>query len=121
MLLGACSAESQTDTTVSQDPTTTTTSAATPATTAAAASDEMASIAISGFSFSGPSSVSVGTTVTVENQDAVSHTWTSVDDHFDSGNLQQDGTFEFTFNEAGEYEFLCRIHPTMTGSITVEG
>lgn len=78
-----------------------------------------ASIEISGFAFSGPATVSVGTTVTAENQDGVAHTWTARDGTFNSGTLSQGETFEFTFTEAGDFDFFCSIHPEMTGSISV--
>lgn len=80
-----------------------------------------ADIVISNFAFGGTESVPVGSTVTVVNQDSIGHTWTS-NDLFDSGTLSQGDTFEFTFDEAGEYEYYCAIHPTqMTGTLTVEG
>lgn len=88
-------------------------------TTVAAAED--ADITIQDFSFGQALSVPVGTTVTVTNEDAVSHTWTADDDTFDSGALATDDSFDFTFDEAGEYTFVCEFHPNMTGSITVEG
>lgn len=80
-----------------------------------------ADITIADFAFSGASSVNVGDTVTVTNEDTLAHTWTEVDGGFDSGNLAQGESFEFTFDEAGEYEFICSIHPEMEGTITVEG
>jgi plastocyanin len=81
-----------------------------------------ASITIADFAFTAPDSVSVGTTVEVTNEDSVSHTWTSENDVFDSGSLGQSDTFEFTFDEPGEYPFFCKFHPgQMVGSITVEG
>ena len=80
-----------------------------------------ADIVISNFAFSGTESVPVGSTVTVVNEDSIGHTWTS-NDLFDSGTLSQGDTFEFTFDEAGEYEYYCAIHPTqMMGTLTVEG
>jgi len=90
-------------------------------TTAAGGSTAPADITIENFDFSGPDTVTVGTTVTVTNQDNVSHTWTSEDDVFDSGSLGQGESFQFTFDEAGEYTFVCSIHPGMSGSISVEG
>jgi len=90
--------------------------------TTAGESLETASITIADFAFSTPDSVSVGTTVEVTNEDSVSHTWTSDDDVFDSGSLGQGDTFEFAFDEPGEYPFFCKFHPgQMVGSITVEG
>lgn len=88
--------------------------------TTVAESGGEAEISIADFDFSGPGTVSVGDTVTVTNEDAVGHTWTEVDGEFDSGNLAQGDSFEFTFEEPGEYEFFCSVHPEMTGTITVE-
>jgi plastocyanin len=80
-----------------------------------------ADITIQNFSFGQPLVVDVGANVTVANSDSVPHTWTSEDDVFDSGSLSPGEEFAFTFEQAGEYEFFCKIHPTMTGSVTVEG
>lgn len=80
-----------------------------------------ASITISGFAFTGAETVSIGDTVTVTNEDAAGHTWTAVDGEFDSGSLAEGETFEFTFDEAGEFDYFCSIHPSMTGTVTVEG
>jgi plastocyanin len=89
-------------------------------TTAPAAGSD-AEITIADFSFSGATSVSVGDTVEVTNNDTVGHTWTASDGTFDSGTLAEGASFDFTFDEAGEYDFMCSIHPQMTGTITVEG
>lgn len=83
--------------------------------------DTSADITIESFSFGDPITVAAGTTVEVTNADGANHTWTSVDDLFDSGSLANGDSFRFTFEQPGEYEFLCTIHPTMTGSITVTG
>jgi len=91
-----------------------------PTTTSGEGSDG-ASITIEDFSFNGVSTVSVGTTVTATNQDGVAHTWTSDDGVWDSGRIASGESFEFTFDEAGEYSYFCTIHPTMEGTITVEG
>ena len=76
---------------------------------------------ISNMSF-GPSSktVAVGTTIIWTNQDAVGHTVTSTTGLFASGTLGQGGTFSFTFSTAGIYNYKCTIHPSMTGTITVQ-
>ena len=83
------------------------------------AADEPARIVISGFAFNGPDTVPVGTTVEVRNNDSAPHSWTSTEGVFDSGTLAMSETFEFTFDEPGEYPFFCAIHPSMTGTITV--
>ena len=36
-------------------------------------------------------------------------------------NLQQTGTHEWTFGDAGRYEFVCQVHPGMEGTVIVEG
>lgn len=67
--------------------------------------------------------IAPGETVTFVNTDAFDHTVTSRDDspvEFDSGDLGQDETFEFTFDEPGEYAYFCRIHPTMRAVVIVE-
>jgi plastocyanin len=66
--------------------------------------------------------VAPGTTVVFENTDAFAHTITSTDASpipFDSGDLGQDETFEFTFDEVGEYPYFCQIHPTMRAVVIV--
>jgi plastocyanin len=80
-----------------------------------------AEIVISGFAFTGVGTVAAGTTVVVRNDDSAQHTWTSVDDVFDSGVIAGGDTFSFTFDEPGEYAFFCEFHPSMTGTIVVEG
>ena len=67
--------------------------------------------------------VAAGTTVTFVNADPFAHTVTSRDGApvaFDSGNLGQDETFEFTFDQPGEYAYFCQIHPTMRAVVIVE-
>jgi plastocyanin len=87
-----------------------------------APSGPTAEIVISGFSFGAQQTVAVGTTVTATNNEAITHTWTSSDDLWDSGSLSEGDSFSFTFDEAGTFAFTCRIHPTeMNGSIIVEG
>lgn len=78
-------------------------------------------ITISEFAFSGATEVPVGTTVIVTNDDSANHTWTASDGSFDSGSLAPGDSFEFTFTEAGTFEYVCNFHPAMTGTITVTG
>lgn len=78
-------------------------------------------ITIADIAFDAPDSVPAGTTLVVENQDNISHTFTSPDDIFDSGTISPGATFEVTLNEPGEYAFFCQFHPDrMMGTITVE-
>jgi plastocyanin len=65
--------------------------------------------------------VPVGSTVTWENTDSISHTSTSDDEAWESGTLDEGDEFSFTFDEAGTFTYFCEIHPSMTGSIVVEG
>ena len=90
-------------------------------TTAAPSGGDGASLTISGFAFGDPITVAAGTEVTITNEDGATHTWTSRDGLWDSGNLGGGDTFSFTFAEAGTFDFFCAIHGSMTGSITVTG
>jgi plastocyanin len=76
-------------------------------------------ITIADFAFSGVTEVPVGTTVTVTNEDGTTHTWSAVDGAFDSGALDPGESFEFTFTEAGTFDYFCNFHPSMTGTIVV--
>lgn len=89
--------------------------------TTASAGNGEAEITIQNFSFTGATDVSVGTTVIVKNEDGVTHTWTSTDGTFNSGAIAGGSSFEFTFDEPGEYSYFCSIHTQMTGTLTVEG
>ena len=63
--------------------------------------------------------VAAGDTVTWENVDGFDHTVTADDGAFDE-DLAGGATHEETFDEAGEFAYHCEIHPSMTGTITVE-
>ena len=77
-------------------------------------------VAIKDFTYKpGNLEIEAGTTVTFTNEDGFAHTATAKDKSWDSGNLEQDAAFEHTFEEAGTFEYLCAIHNSMTGTITV--
>ncbi len=79
-----------------------------------------ANVSISGFSFQPQTiNVSAGTTVTWTNLDSVAHTVTSDTGLFDSSSLSTGQTFSRTFNTAGNYDYHCSIHPSMTGRVAV--
>jgi plastocyanin len=78
-------------------------------------------VCLSGTQFEpGTLTVAVGDSVTWASVDDPDHTVTADDDSFDSGTLGNGDTFEQTFDEAGEFAYHCEIHPSMTGTITVE-
>ena len=69
--------------------------------------------------------VNVGETVTWTNNDVAFHSVTSgsyenPEDLFDSGHMDPDQSFSYTFAEEGEYDFFCTLHPWMKGKILVE-
>ena len=70
--------------------------------------------------------VTVGTTVAWENVDNAMHTVTSgnpdggVDGVFDSDIMSAGDKFEFTFTDAGNYDYYCILHPWMVGTVNVE-
>lgn len=76
-------------------------------------------VVIENFSFS-PSELVVkkGTKITWINNDSASHTIKS--DAFQSGDLSNGGKYEFTFENTGTFSYICSIHPSMKGKITVE-
>jgi len=78
-------------------------------------------ITIEDFDFGDPTTAGIGDTIRISNKDGVAHTWTSADELFNSGSIGPEGDFTFSFDEAGNYEFFCSIHPSMTGSISISG
>lgn len=61
--------------------------------------------------------VGVGDTVTWRFEGKSAHNVTG--DDFAS-DLMKDGTFEETFDEAGEFDYVCTVHPGMKGSVSVD-
>jgi predicted lipoprotein with Yx(FWY)xxD motif/plastocyanin len=74
---------------------------------------------IRGFAFPANVTVVAGATVTWTNADSAPHTVTADDGAFDSGDINQGGTYQRSFASAGTFKYHCTIHPTMTGSVTV--
>lgn len=82
-----------------------------------------ARIGITNFAFT-PEDLVVeqGTTVEWQNRaEGIRHTTTASDGEWDSGAIAVGGSFTFTFEQVGTYVYFCSIHPTMTGTITVDG
>ena len=76
-------------------------------------------VAISGFSFSPRiATVRVGDTVTWTNSDAQAHTATS-GSAWTTGDIANGDSASITFRTAGTFDYICAIHPTMTGQVVV--
>ena len=93
------------------------------ATSAPASQPAAVSVKIDNFTFQPKElEIAVGTTVIWQNADDVPHTATSKDDPqvFDSGALDTDDKFSFTFRKPGKYTYYCKVHLHMTGVVTVK-
>ncbi len=88
-----------------------------------AAGEAVSAIEIVDFTF-GPNeaTVAVGDTLTWTNLDSAVHTVTGKEgETLKSDDLSKDATYEVTFEEAGTFEYVCKYHANMQGTITVEG
>ncbi len=69
--------------------------------------------------------ISIGDTVQWNNVDKAAHTISGGNPAdgpsgvFDSSLLMAGLEYSFTFNDAGNYDYFCMVHPWMTGSVTV--
>ncbi|TFH00705.1 MAG: hypothetical protein E4G77_04590 [Nitrosopumilus sp.] len=66
----------------------------------------------------------VGQKVSWSNADSAAHTVTSgtatgTTGVFDSGIFMSGSVYEFTFDDAGTYDYFCMVHPWMTGKVLV--
>ena len=80
-------------------------------------------IVIKDFAFS-PARITVspGATVTVTNQDMVTHTLTATMGGFNTGSVSPDQSKTFTApKKPGTYPYICSIHQYMTGDLVVAG
>ncbi len=59
-----------------------------------------------------------GSTVVWKNLDEIAHAVASKD--FSSNVLATGGNFKWTFKDEGTFDYLCSIHPYMSGKIVVE-
>jgi len=64
--------------------------------------------------------VHVGDTISFINDDEAAHTVTADGKSFDSGNLDQNQKWSFTFKKSGTFTYICAYHPMMKASIKVE-
>jgi plastocyanin len=79
------------------------------------------SITIKNFVFSPKTlTVSPGASVTVTNDDAVTHTLTSTTGAFNVGDVAKNASAHFTAPmKPGTYTYRCNIHQFMTGTLVV--
>ena len=76
------------------------------------------------FSF-GSVEANVGETIRFGNADGVPHTVTAGSSinprpgEFDSGVLGTGGTYEISFNEPGNYQIFCALHPEMQATVVI--
>ena len=96
-----------------------------PASTTPSSNDQTQSttdkVSISNFAFS-PTDITVkkGTTVTWTNNDSVANTIEfETDDIPKSETLGNGQSFSFTFNDEGTFNYICGLHPSMHGTVTV--
>ncbi len=70
--------------------------------------------------------INVGDKVTWTNEDLAFHTVTSgnptdgLDGLFDSGMFKIDEKFSHTFEESGNFDYYCTLHPWMQGTVVVQ-
>jgi plastocyanin len=101
-----------------------TTAAAGAATTAAAtgstgAPASGAGITIKDFKFDIPSGLTAGATVTITNSDGPTHTFSDKGGKFDVRVSGSGGQGTLTVPAAGTYSVICKIHSSMSGTLTV--
>ena len=81
-------------------------------------------LTIQGRSFGVAPETAPGTSFRIDNRDSVNHTFSSVDDLWESVDVRATSNVEFTVPAdlaAGTYNFVCRIHPDMSGRLAVTG
>jgi len=117
LAIGACGTSS---TPTPAAPAATATAPASAAASSAGGAGGGAAVTIQNFAFSPAAlTVKVGTEVTWTNQDSTAHTVTFDTGGATSDNLAQSATYKQTFSTAGTLTYHCKIHSTMTGTVTV--
>jgi plastocyanin len=112
----------------SHKPSSTTTSSSTSSAGAVTSSSSSSSstsggntVQVQNFAFSPKTlTVPVGTKVTWKFDDSTAHTVKASNGAFTSTAFADGQTYSFTFNTAGTYNYICSIHPFMTGSVVVQ-
>ncbi len=99
----------------------TTSRAPTDTTSPATAGPNQTAVNIANLAFS-PATVTVakGATITWTNNDTTTHTVTSDNGIWDSGNVDPGKTYSRTFNDVGTWPYHCKIHVTMKAQVVVQ-
>lgn len=78
-------------------------------------------VVIKNFAFSPDHpTVAKGTTIVVTNDDGTAHTFSAKDGSFNTGDLGGGTSKKVTLNQAGTFDFYCKIHTYMTGTLVVK-
>ena len=78
-------------------------------------------VTIEGFEFRPPVvAVKPGDIVVWQNKDILPHTATAQPAGFSSGEIAAGASFRFTAKTKGHFDYICTLHPTMKGTLTVE-
>ena len=64
--------------------------------------------------------VAAGDTITFVNKDSAPHTATANDGAFDTGRLSQGESATVKVGVAGAHAYICKIHPSMKGTVTAQ-
>jgi plastocyanin len=64
--------------------------------------------------------VKAGDTVEWVNRDILPHTAIATANAFDSNTIQPGGKWTWTARAAGQYEYICALHPNMKGVVQVK-
>ena len=64
--------------------------------------------------------VKPGDVVVWVNKDLFPHTATAQNREFDSGEIAPGKTWKYIAEKPGEFSYVCTLHPTMKGTLTVK-
>lgn len=86
----------------------------------AAAAPETYFVVIEQMQFNPPAlTVHRGSRVVWVNKDLFPHTTSATSKAFDSGNIAPNASWSYVARRPGSYSYLCNLHPTMHGTLTV--
>lgn len=68
-----------------------------------------------------PATITVdkGQQITFVNRDDDPHTVTAIDGSFDSKGLAGGDSFSYKFTKSGTFNYYCKVHPFMKGTVVV--